>query len=73
MKRNRDEREMRDQRFGLSHGDFRNEKAHILCVVQQTSGTLDPFGHPTSESVMSRDDFEEQITRMEVPVFGLPH
>lgn len=54
-------------------GDFRNQKeAHVLCIVQQTSGTLDPFRHPTSESVMSRDDFQEQITRVEVSVLGLP-
>ena len=49
------------------------EKTHVLCIVQETSGTLDPFGHTASESVTSGDDFKEQITRVEVSIFRLSH
>lgn len=62
---------MRDQRTGLSRREF--QFSHILCVVQETSRTPDPFSHTASESVTSRDDFEEQIAGVEVSVFGLSH
>ena len=69
---------MRDQRFGyLSRGNHkwkqRVERPHVPGVVPETSGTPDPFAHPTSQRVMSGDDFKKQIACVELSVFGLSH
>jgi hypothetical protein len=49
------------------------EDIHVLGVIPEIGGTPDPFTHPTSERVMPRDDFEEQIARVEVSIPGLSH
>ena len=67
-------RQMRDQRTGFPSGGITNEKKkHVLCVIPETSGTPDPFTHPASETITSRNDFEEQIACVEMSVFRLPH
>ena len=50
----------------------KNGERHVLGVVPDTSGTPDPFAYTTSERVMPRNDFKEQIACVEVSVFGLP-
>ena len=46
---------------------------HTLSVIPVTGRIPDPFAHPASERVAARNDFKEQVTGMEVPVFGLSH
>ena len=48
-------------------------ETHVLGVVPETGGTPYPFAHPTSERVMSRNDFKEQIACVEVSVLRLSH
>lgn len=61
----------------ISRGKLQIEKrggnTHVLGVVPKTGGTPDPLTHTTSERVMSRNDFKEQIACVEVSVFGLSH